>query len=389
MKHDKKTDSVTAKPLPDLRIWLNLLVFILIIGGLGLTNIIAPNPDVLVSERRQPAQLPALSLDTVLNSRFMNSFENYTADNFIFREQLRTIRSVMVLQALHMSDKDGLYIGAAGAGKITPINATGLLAWASLMEQLQQDLATQSANLSFYYAIIPDKSLYDERALPGYDPDLAADMLSGRLPGITAIDLTDAMIASDYYRTDLHWDQAQLGQRPGDVVDVITTSLGCQNRQTADYTVHDAGEFTGVYPGQLALNLPADRLRYLNSPFIDKMVAHYLDPRTGEFVEGPVYDLAAGAGRDGYDLFLRGAQPLVIVENTVAQSDRELYIFRDSYTSSLAPLLATEYARVTLIDLRYIDYRVLPQYVSFTSDSDVLFLYGSQILNDPSVLLIR
>jgi hypothetical protein len=39
-----------------------------------------------------------------------------------------------------------------------------------------------------------------------------------------------------------------------------------------------------------------------------------------------------------------------------------------------------------LIDLRYIDIRLLEQYLTFDGGADVLFLYSSQILNNSSIL---
>jgi hypothetical protein len=384
LEHDQSFDKPQL-----LRIRLTFAVFILIIGGIALANLVVPSPEVLISERRLPAELPAFDGDAVVSSRFMSGFENYASDNFIFREPLRTLRAVTVFDVFRMGDKDGLYRGTAGAGKMQPLDAEGVRTWASMMERVHSDLASQTEGLSFYYAIIPDKSLYDRRLLPGYDPDRLATLLEGRLKGVSPIDLTNALEASDYYRTDLHWDQAKLGQRRGDVLDVLADALGCQDRLDRSFTIHEAGEFTGVYPGQLALPMPPDRLRYLSSPVIDGVIAYYLDPATGKFVQGPVYDLEAAVGRDGYDLFLRGAQPVVVLENPLATTNKELYLFRDSYTSSLAPLLAPGYARVTLIDLRYIDYRVLFDYVDFAPNSDVLFLYGSQILNNPTILLVK
>ncbi|MDR0459412.1 MAG: hypothetical protein LBG68_02965 [Coriobacteriales bacterium] len=389
---DKKTDNSNtagADRLLQLRNKLNLGAFILIIGALFLLNLLAPKPAVLVSERRPPAELPKPSLSSIWNTDFMTDFEKYAADNFSFREPLRTLRAVTLLDVLRLSDKDGLYRGAAGAGRIQALDADAVLDWARLMEQLQADLAAQTDGLSFYYAIIPDKSIYDNRDLPGYDAAELARLLDDRLPGVTAIDLTNALVATDYYRTDLHWDQAQLGQRSADVLDVLAEALGCQERLSKDYTILEAGSFTGVYPGQLAISMPPDQLRYLTSPALEQITALYLNPQSGQFVSGPIYDLQAASGRDGYDLFLRGAQPVVILENPLSETDRDLYIFRDSYSSSLAPLLAPAYRRVILIDLRYIDYRVLPEYVSFTANADVLFLYGSQILNDPDILLIQ
>ncbi|MDR0783590.1 MAG: hypothetical protein LBE83_07530, partial [Propionibacteriaceae bacterium] len=103
---------------------------------------------------------------------------------------------------------------------------------------------------------------------------------------------------------------------------------------------------------------------------------------------GPIYDLAAFTGNDAYDIFLSGAQALITLVNPAATSDRELFLFRDSFTSSLAPLLLPAYHKVTLIDLRYIHAKLIAQYVEFPPDSDVLFLYSSQIVNQSGTLMI-
>ena len=55
-------------------------------------------------------------------------------------------------------------------------------------------------------------------------------------------------------------------------------------------------------------------------------------------------------------------------------------IFRDSYGSSLAPLLTEGYSRVTLVDIRYIHPDAIGEFVEFT-DQDVLFAYSALILN--------
>jgi hypothetical protein len=144
-----------------------------------------------------------------------------------------------------------------------------------------------------------------------------------------------------------------------------------------------------VYAGQLALPLEADAMSYLTSPELDAARVYYLDPKTAEIREGSLYDPERFKGNDPYDFFLGGAQPLVVIENPGAESERELYLFRDSFGSSIAPLLMQGFSRVTLIDLRYIDSRVLDDYMDFKPGSDVLFLYSSQVLNNPSTLLVH
>ena len=70
------------------------------------------------------------------------------------------------------------------------------------------------------------------------------------------------------------------------------------------------------------------------------------------------------------------------IENPNAKTDRELIIFRDSFGSSMAPLLVQDYAQVTLIDIRYMNQNLLPMFVDFHGQ-DVLFLYSTLVLNNP------
>jgi len=113
--------------------------------------------------------------------------------------------------------------------------------------------------------------------------------------------------------------------------------------------------------------------------------ASYLNEKTLEFESGPIYDFERFGGIDPYDFFLRGPQPLIILENESAP-ERELYLFRDSFGSSLAPLLTAAYSKIYVIDLRYINFLLLDMFIEFNPGSDVLFMYGSPIFNNPSVL---
>ena len=85
-------------------------------------------------------------------------------------------------------------------------------------------------------------------------------------------------------------------------------------------------------------------------------------------------------GNDLYEMYLSGNQPLLRIDNSNAATDKELIIFRDSFGSSIAPLLVKDYASVTLVDLRLTDYKVLENYITFKGQ-DVLFLYNTQVLN--------
>lgn len=74
-----------------------------------------------------------------------------------------------------------------------------------------------------------------------------------------------------------------------------------------------------------------------------------------------------------------------VIRSPEAATDRRLIVFRDSYTSSLAPLLLGAYREITLIDLRYINSALIGDYVDF-ADADILFLYNTAIVNQSEML---
>ena len=94
----------------------------------------------------------------------------------------------------------------------------------------------------------------------------------------------------------------------------------------------------------------------------------------------PVYDMEKLYSKDQYEVYLSGSQSLLRIDNPNAAADRELIVFRDSFGSSLTPLLVQDYAKVTLVDIRYISIDVLSQYVEF-ENADVLFMHSSLVLN--------
>ena len=140
-------------------------------------------------------------------------------------------------------------------------------------------------------------------------------------------------------------------------------------------------DFAGVYAGQSALPLPAETMIYLTSPVLDGATVYdYETQKTSG-----LYDLEELWGRDPYDLYLSGAAALQVIENPACDSGRELVLFRDSFGSSMAPLLVPGYSRITLVDLRYLSSSLLDQYLT-GEGQDVLFLYSPGILNSNNLL---
>jgi hypothetical protein len=69
------------------------------------------------------------------------------------------------------------------------------------------------------------------------------------------------------------------------------------------------------------------------------------------------------------------------IENPNAGNDKELVIFRDSFGSSLAPLLVENYSKITLVDIRYVSSENIGRFIGFSDNCDVLFMYNTGTLN--------
>ena len=84
---------------------------------------------------------------------------------------------------------------------------------------------------------------------------------------------------------------------------------------------------------------------------------------------------------DLYDTYLGGAKAIISIINKTNTSNKELIVFRDSFASSISPLLLDGYSKITLIDTRYISPNLISNYIEF-DNQDILFLYSTLIINN-------
>ena len=335
---------------------------------------LAPSRDISVAERRQLAQKPAIQTKTLLDGSFMTDFEDASLDQFPLRDTFREAKSLFHRFVLRQSDKSGIYIsqGYAAAQEYPLSEASANHALERFSNVYETYLSSTDSQI--YLAIVPDKGYYLAQSAGqlSMDYDRLFAMVEDGMPWASPIRLTDSLSIQDYYRTDTHWRQETLGETAAAIAAAMGASL------PAEYeTVDVSSAFRGVYAGQYALPVEPDALRYLTNGTIAALRVY--DYETG--AEIPVYDLTLAAGRDGYEMFLGGTKALLTIENPNAETDRELVIFRDSFGSSIAPLLAQGYAKVTVVDIRYMAPALAGRFVDLSQADDVLFLYSTGVLN--------
>ena len=328
------------------------------------------------SERRVLASFPELSVETLLSGDFMAKFEDYSLDQFPLRDKMRQLKAVTEFNLFLRRDNNDIFLADGHVSKLEYPMSEAMLDNAAAKFQYLYDTYMAGKDMDIYLSIVPDKNAFLAKS-NGYlslDYDKFIETFRSKVDYMEYIDITDLLSADDYYYTDSHWRQENLL----DIAQRIAGQMGVT--LSAEYTENILDiPFYGVYCGQSALNLKPDTIKYLTNDILDNCIVTSYD--TGKPVEKSVYNMEKAAGKDTYELFMSGTDALLVAENPTAETDRELIIFRDSFGSSLAPLLMEGYAKVTLVDIRYVHSAMLGNLIEF-ENQDVLFLYSTTLLNN-------
>lgn len=330
------------------------------------------------AERRALKQFPEISSESVLDGTFMTEFETFTQDQFPLRDGFRGIKSASKLFLFGQKEVNNLYVAEGYIGEMSYPKSDVMLDHATERFRYVYDTYLKESGAKAYGCIIPDKNYFlgEKTGRLAMDYKAFAEEFCEKAPYLEYISIEDLLSIENYYRTDTHWKQETLVPVAERLCNAMKTPvLGEKDYKKVLYS--DA--FTGVYYGQLALPVKKDDLIYLTNEMLEQCSVTSFD--TGKAKESALYNFDKAAGKDMYELYLSGSDALLVVDNPNAATDKELVVFRDSFGSSLTPLLLYGYKKVTLVDLRYVNSQMLGYFVDF-KDCDVLFLYSSLILNN-------
>lgn len=345
---------------------------------LAITAWLRPADAASDSERRELAQFPDISSEKLLDGSFMMDFEDYTLDQFPLRDGFRKLKAGVHYYVLGQRDNNGIYLSDGYAAKLEyPLNEKSLTHALQVFDNLRQKYLKDS---KIYAAVVPDKNYYlaEKLEYPSMDYSKLMQAVQQGMPYAEHVDLTDRLSIEDYYHTDTHWRQERLLAAAQKLCDV----LGVNAPKAEDYRPVKAEKpFYGVYYGQAALPMEPDELYILESDLLK--ACKVFNYETNKYTD--IYDLQKLEGKDLYEVYLSGPVSLLRIENPNATTDKELIVFRDSFGSSMIPLLAQGYKTITLVDVRYISSQMLDRFIDFHGQ-DVLFLYSTLVLNNSFML---
>lgn len=338
-----------------------------------------PRQEISLSERRKLAQMPEFTVKNVESGRFMTNFETFTQDQFPLREGFRRLKARFTYQLLGQKDNHGIYLVGDQAVKLEyPLKESSVLGAAEKFTEIYEQYLKGSCE-NIVLSVVPDKACYlaEKAGAPSLDYETLFDIME-RIPWARYADLTGSLTGDDYYGTDSHWRQERLIPAAKE----LARALGSKEPEAEDFRLVPAKEdFRGVYYGQAALPLEPEPIYLLESDLLQNCTVYNYE--TDRYTS--VYDLEKLEGWDSYDVFLSGAAALLTVENPAGEPGKELVVFRDSFGSSMVPLLVQGYEKVTLVDTRYLPASYLGEVMTFHGQ-DILFLYSTTVLNNSSIL---
>lgn len=353
-----------------------VIAFIATLGIIMILNLIKPDQELSITERRKLAQFPKFEVKKILDGSFTKQFESYTTDQIISREKFRKMKSIVEFELLRKKDNNNIYVYEDSIIKIEyPLNEKSIINAANKINELNQNYFK---NMNCYYAIVPDKNYFTNRnEYVCIDYEKLQNIMAKKLQNIEYINLFDCLQLEDYYVTDIHWKQQNLQK----VVNKISTQMNFKNRLNTKYDEKQIIKFNGQYAGEFSIKTKQDYICILENNITKQATVYNYENKK----QTSIYDEEKINSNDKYDIYLSGSTPLITITNNNANNSKELIIFRDSFASSLAPLFVEAYNKITLIDIRYMRSEDIENYIQF-SNQDVLYIYSTLVLNNSSIL---
>lgn len=344
---------------------INTILFLVFILSFSILHIILADNEISNTERRKLSKFPEFQL----TSSYSEDIESYLLDHFPLRDTFRSIKANFNYKVLKKLDNNDIYLKDNYIFKSEyPTNKSSISSFISKTNRIKSLL---NKNNNTYIMIVPDKNYYiNDSNFLSIDYDYLYNEINKL--DMTQIDIRNLMSLNDYYETDTHWKQENLQK----VVKQLSTKMNFEYKEI-NYKKNTYNKFYGVYYGESAISRNPEVIAYLTNNTILNSEVKYIENNK----LNTVYNIDNLKSLDSYEVYLDGASSLIEITNKNSKSKKELIIFRDSFGSSLSPLLIEYYDKITIVDNRYISSDYIKEYITFTNQ-DVLFLYSTLLVNN-------
>ena len=348
------------------------LGFVLVLFGFGVLNLLNGDRKFSETENRMLEQRPEVQLSSVLDGRFMKSFENWQTDQFVFRDEWIQLRT-MADRLLGKKEAGGVYLGEDGSLYEKP-EKIGEQTWENL--DSIKAFCGRHPELPIYMMLVPDAAGVNPEGLPSFAPvenqEEQLEQIQTYLgDSIRQIRVYDALRQHReeyiYYRTDHHWTTLGAWYAYQQAAQV----MGFENADMAPRLYPVSDSFKGTLVSRSGYQAEADTISVYWPQDQPDMVVSYVQEQEES---ASLYASEKLETRDQYGMFLNGNHPLVRIR-TMADSHKKLLLVKDSYANCFVPFLTSQFREIVIVDPRYY-YGSLESLVKEEDFTDVLFLYN-------------
>lgn len=333
--------------------------FLSILLFFSISYLVTKDEEVSFEDRRVLTTIHDVQNVSIWEEQFISEVEQYALDQIAGRDELRALKTRFAFDVLQQKDVHGLYekeghwfkkMGAYHEANTKRVN--------DKMKHIVSDYPSANA----YSFLIPNKQYYmgETKAFHQMQDALQS-------PYIEDLQVHDLLDLNSYYKGDPHIKQDGYVN----LLDDIVMKLQLQKKDDALHKSCDIS-FHGAYGAQSAYRSMKEPMCVYSSDTIEEAEVFYLDDKQQQ----RIYVREHALGMDPYSVFSNGPSSFMKIENKYDTDGKSLLMVRDSFASSLAPLLIPYYQTIYMVDLRYTSWDYIRDQVSDVDD--IVFVYGQQ-----------
>lgn len=341
-----------------LSISVSVLVVVLII-----LDVISPIRVYSAFENRYLSSYKKPTLNSIIDNEFMQDYETYLNDQFVFRDQWISMKSWLE-KAMLKQENNGIYFGKddylfekmLNENEQLSINVAHLKKFIELQNQQSIYVAMPLSSYMVYPNYLPKHApYYNQKA-----------WVDEHLQSLNTIDVFTPLLNHKdmYYRNDHHWTLkgAYLAYVQ------IMEAMQIQPLPYEDFEIFGVEGFLGTYHAKAkSKHHRADRFEYINPK-----ISYY---EFNNEKQGSLIDASKLSQKDKYASLLWGNVGYgKIVVNEVLQP-KKMMVIKDSYANSVIPFLTYHFDEIEIVDLRHYSGSV-KGLLEDNEISEVLFLYS-------------
>lgn len=334
------------------------------------------NEDKLYSEKekRVLASKPELSKESLLDGSFMEDYEAYVTDQFVARDKWIGMKTSMEL-AMQKQEINGVYL-CGDDYLIEKHEETDFPP--KLVEEKLALLMPLVEQWDAKVMLVPTADNVMKNRLPAYaeyfDQAAFLEIVSERVGEEHYIDVYSMLLEHRdeelYYRTDHHWNS--LGAYYG--YKAWEQAMGYQELNYNPDSMETVSEdFLGTLYSKVNIEVKPDAIKYFPSTdILPKTVTYDMTVKTNSYYEEKHLDTM-----NQYGFFLDDNHPFIEIDTGI-DNGKTLFVIKDSYANCMIPLLAPQYEKIYVMDLRYMNGKLFPFMESYEPEGgmDVLVLYN-------------